>query len=170
MLPAWTIDCCRLSIGLPLGFLPPSAVRARLPGAAEGAYYSLLTTHYSLLTPPQCVLACPGLQKRLNAERKTSSRLRAMVVAQQNNRAELEEFFLRSIESVKKDIARRRRLREGGGGGAVAAAAAGDTRQSSAAFADAPERITIGRWTRTMSRRRTRSQWCRSTSVSSPLR
>jgi hypothetical protein len=63
------------------------------------------------------------LRKDLAAEKRTSARLRALVVERQNGKAELEEFFLRSIEAVKKSIVRRRRAQaspvKGGGGGGV---------------------------------------------------
>merc|ERR1712139_754644 len=44
----------------------------------------------------------------LQAESRSSARLRSMIVTRQNGRAELEEFFLRSIEAVKKAVIRRR--------------------------------------------------------------
>ena len=62
------------------------------------------------------------LRKDLAAEKRTSARLRALVVERQNGKAELEEFFLRSIEAVKKSIVRRRRAQASpvkGGGGQV---------------------------------------------------
>jgi hypothetical protein len=49
------------------------------------------------------------LKKNLNREKRDCARLRAAVVTNQTSRAELEEFFLRCIESVKRDIGRRRK-------------------------------------------------------------
>jgi hypothetical protein len=49
------------------------------------------------------------LKKNLNKEKRDCARLRASVVTNQTSRAELEEFFLRCIESVKRDIGRRRK-------------------------------------------------------------
>ena len=49
------------------------------------------------------------LKKNLSREKRDCARLRAAVVTNQTQRAELEEFFLRCIESVKRDIGRRRK-------------------------------------------------------------
>ena len=49
------------------------------------------------------------LKKQLAASKRENGKLRASQVATQANKAALEEFFLRSIESVKKDIGRRRK-------------------------------------------------------------
>lgn len=49
------------------------------------------------------------LKRQLAASKRESGKLRASQVSQQTNKAALEEFFLRSIESVKRDIGRRRK-------------------------------------------------------------
>lgn len=49
------------------------------------------------------------LKKQLAASKRENGKLRASQVSQQTNKATLEEFFLRSIESVKRDIGRRRK-------------------------------------------------------------
>jgi len=49
------------------------------------------------------------LKKQLAASKRDNGKLRASQVSQQTNKATLEEFFLRSIESVKRDIGRRRK-------------------------------------------------------------
>ena len=60
------------------------------------------------------------LRKELASERRTTARLRSLVVERQNGKAELEEFFLRSIEAVKKSIVRRRRAAANANGGSPA--------------------------------------------------
>lgn len=49
------------------------------------------------------------LKKQLASSKRENGKLRASQVSQQTNKAALEEFFLRSIESVKRDIGRRRK-------------------------------------------------------------
>eukprot|EP01029_Cantina_marsupialis_P000053 TRINITY_DN1004_c0_g1_i1.p1 TRINITY_DN1004_c0_g1~~TRINITY_DN1004_c0_g1_i1.p1 ORF type:complete len:282 (-),score=75.98 TRINITY_DN1004_c0_g1_i1:445-1290(-) len=49
-----------------------------------------------------------GLKRLLATERKSVRQLRATVVGNATKTATLEEFFLRSIEEVKKEVARRR--------------------------------------------------------------
>ena len=49
------------------------------------------------------------LKKQLAASKRENGKLRASQVSQQTNKATLEEFFLRSIESVKREIGRRRK-------------------------------------------------------------